>query len=42
MNVAPEVFGDAVQGFAGQLCTLRIEQGRAAEVLGAGRDFVTQ
>jgi DNA-binding SARP family transcriptional activator/ABC-type transporter Mla MlaB component len=42
MNVAPEVFGYAVQGFAGQLCTLRIEQGRAAEVLDAGRSFVAQ
>jgi hypothetical protein len=42
MNVAPEVFGYAIQGFAGQLCTLRIEQGRAAEVLDAGRNFVTQ
>jgi DNA-binding SARP family transcriptional activator/ABC-type transporter Mla MlaB component len=42
MNVAPEFFGYAVQGFAGQLCTLRIEQGRAAEVLGSGREFVAQ
>ncbi len=42
MNVAPEVFGYAIQGFAGQLCTLRIEQGRAAEVLDAGRSFVAQ
>jgi DNA-binding SARP family transcriptional activator/ABC-type transporter Mla MlaB component len=42
MNVAPEVFGYAMQGFAGQLCTLRIEQGRAAEVLDAGRSFVAQ
>jgi hypothetical protein len=42
MNVAPEVFGYAVQGFAGQLCTLRIEQGRSAEVLDAGRDFVAR
>ena len=42
MNVAPELFGYAVQGFAGQMCTLRIEQGRAAEVLDAGRDFVAQ
>jgi DNA-binding SARP family transcriptional activator len=42
MSVAPEVFGYAIQGFAGQLCTLRIEQGRAAEVLDAGRDFVAQ
>jgi len=42
MNVAPEVFGYAIQGFAGQLCTVRIEQGRAAEVLDAGRDFVAQ
>jgi len=42
MNVAPEVFGYAIQGFAGQLCTLRIEQGRAAEVLDFGRDFVEQ
>ncbi|HXW35834.1 MAG TPA: BTAD domain-containing putative transcriptional regulator, partial [Acidimicrobiales bacterium] len=42
MNLAPEVFGYAIQGFAGQLCTLRIEQGRAAEVLDAGRNFVTQ
>lgn len=42
MDVAPEVFGYAVQGFAGQLCTLRIEQGRAAEVLDAGRSFVAQ
>jgi hypothetical protein len=42
MDVAPEFFGYAVQGFAGQLCTLRIEQGRAAEVLGAGREFVAQ
>jgi DNA-binding SARP family transcriptional activator/tetratricopeptide (TPR) repeat protein len=42
MNVAPEVFQHAIQGFAGQLCTLRIEQGRAAEMLDAGRDFVAQ
>ena len=42
MHVAPEVFGYAIQGFAGQLCTLRIEQGRAAEVLDAGRNFVAQ
>jgi DNA-binding SARP family transcriptional activator len=42
MNIAPEVFGYAIQGFAGQLCTLRIEQGRAAEVLDAGRSFVAQ
>ncbi len=42
LNVAPEVFGYAIQGFAGQLCTLRIEQGRAAEVLDAGRSFVAQ
>jgi DNA-binding SARP family transcriptional activator len=42
MSVAPEVFGYAMQGFAGQLCTLRIEQGRAAEVLDAGRNFVAQ
>ncbi len=42
MTVAPEVFGYAIQGFAGQLCALRIEQGRAAEVLDAGRDFVAQ
>ncbi len=42
MTEAPEVFGYAIQGFAGQLCTLQIEQGRAAEVLDAGRDFVAQ
>jgi DNA-binding SARP family transcriptional activator len=42
MVVAPEVFGYAVQGFAGQLCTLRIEQGRAGEVLSAAADFVEQ
>ena len=39
MTIAPELLGDSVQGFAGQLCTLRIEQGRADEVLDAARNF---
>jgi DNA-binding SARP family transcriptional activator/tetratricopeptide (TPR) repeat protein len=39
LAIAPELFGYAVQGFAGQLCTLRIEQGRADEVLGDARSF---
>jgi tetratricopeptide (TPR) repeat protein len=42
MAIAPELFGYAVQGFAGQLCTLRIEQGRAKEMLDAARGFADE
>ncbi len=37
--VAPELF-PTVQAFAGVLCVLRVEQGRTAEMVDAGRIFV--